>query len=599
MDKPQAQQIKMSASMAKRVFKLPSGKNVFLNFFNGFVSSHQDIIGIDAGSSYLKILLLRKRNKKYVIRKCLARAFPQAIKDNHSEKKKFCEEALKEFIAEIRSKSPLGRFALSGKGIFIFSLSVPNLTKKDLHGAVRIELKKRLPSQLDINNTIFDYYVTGQLREENNSGLQVTCVAADRQVVEEHVWFLKDLNISPSAINTIPGCLGNLLPYCFDNLAEGKTTALMDIGANVSLLNFYKGRNLVFSREIPIGGEQLTLAMAKSLNLSTGPVVISPEDAEELKRSIGIPLQDEADAEFVSDFGPLKGSQIFALLRPVLEKLVTEANRTISYYVKVFKPENMITELYLTGGTSRLRNIEKFLTFNLEGVKKVESLNIHKIIDGWVDTGVLKQELMLEQAIPHLAAAFGLCIGTGAKVNLLPVNEKLEQKTVLLSTAVRIGLPLIFILALIFYGVNYVNALKYKILVKNIESEIERLEPVAAEVREYIAIKGEFERKKQILASAKGKQPYWWGVFKELSRITPKGVILGKVEAVSGKTPQELRIFGRIFAKYNLVDLELSQYILVLSDSPYFSHVELISSKNDMYSAAPAADFEISCTMKY
>ncbi len=303
--------------------------------------------------------------------------------------------------------------------------------------------------------------------------------------------------------------------------------------------------------------------------------------------------------EFLTDFGPLKGDQFSALLRPTLERLVMEINRTISYYVKTFKPENLIDELYLTGGSSRLRNMDKFLLYNLEGVQKVEPLDILKTVKAWADTGVLKQELMMEQAMPHLAVAFGLCLGSGGKVNLLPIKERLEQKAMLLSTALRIGFPLILLLILAFYGLNYGNALKYKMLINNVDLEINRLEPSAAQVREYTGIKGKLEQKKQLLATAKGKQPYWWGVFKELSHITPPEVILQKITSAPGKVPQEIHLVGKIFAKYSMVDLELSQYVLVLSDSPYFAHVEVVSSKNDMYSPIPAADFEIVCQINY
>jgi type IV pilus assembly protein PilM len=599
MDKPQESINKNPSGVSRAGFKAPAFLNGLLNFLVEFLISSQDVIGIDIGSSYIKILQLHKKSKKYVIRKCITRALPQTAKDNNAEKRKLAQEFVKEFIAETHSKSTLGRFVISGKGVFIFSLSVPYLNKKDLRGAVGIELKKRLPFQLDINNVVFDYFVTGQFRDEKSSGLQITCIAADRQAIEEQVQLLKDMNIRPVAINTIPDCLGNLLPYCFDNLSNKKTTTLLDIGANISLLNFYKGRTLVFSREIPIGGEHITHAMAKPINSPNGPMNISLEEAEKLKRNIGIPLQDEANVEFLTDFGPLKGDQLSGLLRPTLERMVMEINRTIVYYIKTFKSENLIDEIYLTGGSSKLRNIDKFLLYNLEGVQKVVPLNIIKAVRGWGETGVMKQELMMEQAIPHLAVAFGLCLGSGGRINLLPAKEKLEQKAILLSTALRIGFPLILLLSLVFYGLNYGNALKYKILINKLESEISRLEVSASQIREYGLMKSKVEQRKQLLVMAKGKQPYWWGLLKELSHITPPEAIIQKVTTVQGKVPVELSIVGKIFAKYSMVDLELSQFVLVLSDSPYFSHVELVSSKNDMYSPIPAADFEIVCQLNY
>ncbi len=599
MDKLQEPQKKILPGTSRPGSRISAVFNNLLALLADFFISSQDVIGVDIGSGYIKILQLHKQGKKYLIRKCITRALPQTAKVNSAEKKKLVQEFVKEFLADAHSKSILGRFALSGKGVFIFSLTVPFLSKKDLRGAVGIELKKRLPFQLDINNVMFDYFVTGQFRDDKSSGLQITCIAADRQSIEEQVQLLKDMNIRPVAINTIPDCLGNILPYCLDNMSNKKTTALLDMGATISLLNFYKGRNLVFSREIPIGGEHITHAMAKPLNLSGGAVTISPEEAEKLKRNIGIPMQDETSVEFLTDFGPLKGDQLSAFLRPTLERLVMEINRTISYYIKTFKSENLIEELYLTGGSSRLRNIDKFLLYNVEGIQKVEPLNILRTVRSWADTGILKQELMMEQAMPHLAVAFGLCLGLGGKINLLPAKEKLEQKAMFLSTALRIGFPLILLLSLVFYGLNYGNALKYKILINNLDTEISRLEFSAAQVREYLDMKGKLEERKQLMSMAKGKQPFWWGLFKELSNITPPQVILQKITAVQGKNLQELHLSGKIFAKYSLVDLELSQYVLVLSDSPYFSHVEVASSKNDMYSSVPAADFEIVCQLNY
>jgi len=79
-------------------------------------------------------------------------------------------------------------------------------------------------------------------------------------------------------------------------------------------------------------------------------------------------------------------------------------SRTFNYYSKTFKP-GVIDQLYLTGGSSRLRNINKILKENIEGLKKVEQLPILSVIKVWSGKGVLRQEMMLEQAAPHLAAS--------------------------------------------------------------------------------------------------------------------------------------------------------------------------------------------------
>jgi hypothetical protein len=163
----------------------------------------------------------------------------------------------------------------------------------------------------------------------------------------------------------------------------------------------------------------------------------------------------------------------------------------------------------------------------------------------------------------------------------------------------RISFPIILALSLSFYGFNYASTLKYKILINKTQADINRLEPTTLKIKEYLDIKSKLDRRKELLEKAAGKQPIWWGVLKELSNLTPPGVILQKITTIEAKEPKEIRLRGKIFAKYTIVDLALSQYLMALDESPYFSRVELVFSKTDMYSPIPAANFEILCLLSY
>jgi type IV pilus assembly protein PilM len=575
-----------------------SAKDIIFSWKRIFAST-QNVIGIDIGSSYIKLLQLQKVHKGYVITNCVTRALPGNLKDNPAEKKKLLSGLIKEFIADSRIKTNLARVAISGKGVFIFSITVPSINKKDLRGLIGIELKKRLPYQVDINNITFDYFVTGQPQDEKGPSLQLTCIASDRASVDEQIEFLKEINIRPVAVNVTSDALGNLVANCL-SLPPEKTVTLLDIGANTSLLNFYKGRNLIFSREIPVGGEHITQAMAnKSIVTPSGTIEMIPEDAEKIKRNIGIPLEDEAKIEYLTDYGGIMGEQISTLLRPTLERLILEITRTISYYTKTFKGEQIIEELYITGGSSRLRNIDKFLLYNLDKLRKVERINALNAVKGWADTGVFKQELVMEQAAPHLAVAFGLCLGNGGKVNLLPAREKLEQKTIFISVLMKFFFPVIISMILTFYAFRFANTYKYKVLISQIDLEINRLHSTVSQIEKYLVIKTKLDERKEFLEKVKTKQPIWGGVLKELSIITPEDVVLQKLSVDQLAQPREIRISGKIIAKYTILDLAISQYIMVLEESPYFSDVKLISREKDMYSALPAASIEIACKLVY
>ena len=538
---------------------------------------------------------MQKTSTGYLIANYITRTLPLSIKDNPAERKRLVQQFIKEFVSHTRIKTTLGRLAVWGKGVFIFSLNVPLLNKKDIRGAVTLELKKRLPFQLTIENTSFDFFITGQVKDDKGLTIaQVTCIAADNAVLDEHVKFLKEMNLRPIGINTIPDALGNILSFCL-KIPPQKSTAILDMGAAISTLNFYKAGVLRFSREIPIGGDHLTTALTRTITTLNGPVTIAQEDAEKVKRQCGVPSLEEAKVEFITDFGILLGEQISAMLRSTLERLIMELNRTFTYYTSTFKTPQ-VEELYLTGGSSRLKNVTKFLKDNLKDIKKVESLDILKAVKGWKDSGVHKQELVMEQAAPHLAVAFGLCMGKGAKINLLPVKEKLEQNALFFSSILKVFFPIIISLTILYYIFIFIDARKYRQSINIITTQLDQLEPTVKTAKEYRQIYAKLEERKALLEKTNVKQPYWWGLLKELSIITPEEVILTRISVENIKS---MKIEGKISAKYTIVDVELQNYVAALDDSPYFEQVKVTSSKPDMYSAIPSATFIIECQVSY
>jgi Tfp pilus assembly protein PilN len=275
-----------------------------------------------------------------------------------------------------------------------------------------------------------------------------------------------------------------------------------------------------------------------------------------------------------------------------------EINRTVSYFTKTFKAE-LSDELYLTGGASRLKNLDKFFLFNLEGIQKIEPLNILKKVKGWAETGVLKQEMMMEQAMPHLSAAFAACLGAGGRINLMPVKERVQQKALLLSMALRIGLPLVLVVSVSFYLVDLANARKFARFSSALDRELAQLQETTSLVKEYQFMKTRLEERERTFEQTKQKQPYLFGLLKELSAVIPLHVTLNSLVLESAPGGKAVRLAGKIFAKYSVIDLEISQFQLTLEESPYFSQVSVVKREKDMYSAIPAENFEILCQLKY
>ncbi len=566
-------------------------KDKLTAFRHSFLAT-QNTIGVDVGEAYIKIVQLQRAGKGYLLTDYRVRALPYKLKANPKERIRFVKEFITEFLSQSKIKTTLGRLAIKGAGIFTFSLSLPPVSDKDLRGTVAIELKKRLPFQLDFKNVSFNYFVTDRFEDEPPI-VMVTAIAVDNSVLEKHLDFLKSFDLRPVVINNSADAMGNLL-----GAIEGvEHVAVLDMGSKQSYFNFYKRSALQFGRDIPVGGEHLTQAILKALAPLGSEITF--EDAEAFKKQCGIPMQEEAEAEFYTDYGAVKGNQITTGLRPVLERLITEVSRTSTFYFRSYKVETL-DALYLTGGASRIKNIDKFLMANLNNlpVKSIERLDSLKAIKGWRDVGVFRQELVMEEAAPHLAVALGLCLDKGGGVNLVPPKEKIEQKALFVMFLARIVFPVVFILFLSFYGYSYARIFFYHTLTARAQGQMQQYGPSVKDVNDYLQMKKNLEERESLLTRAIGRQPLWLGVLKELSVITPTQVSLQRFEVKPGDAHRQLTIVGEVVSEYANLDLTLSQYTLSMSDSPYFANVKLVSSERDVYSPVPKAVFKMTCDLK-
>jgi Tfp pilus assembly PilM family ATPase len=169
-----------------------------------------------------------------------------------------------------------------------------------------------------------------------------------------------------------------------DEEAEEKTAdapaggvyALVDIGAQKTNINIVNGGTSCFTREVYVGGEDMTEAVAKHLG-------VTPVEAEAVKR---------------------QGDQEAAVLEAVgqtLDDLANEIFLSFDYFENQF--ENDIETVYISGGGSRLK-----------GIESVFGETLGRSVRAWNPTAGMEIALPEEQAnrlrdnAPQLAVAVGL-----------------------------------------------------------------------------------------------------------------------------------------------------------------------------------------------
>jgi len=156
-----------------------------------------------------------------------------------------------------------------------------------------------------------------------------------------------------------------------------RVVALVDIGANKTCINILKGNVSQFTREVYIGGGDLTAVITRRLG-------IEPFEAEFLKRA----PQDRA-AEGAGAGPPLIGD------------IANEINLSFDFFEN--QADTEVTDVHLSGGTAMMAGLEEILERIFEKRTRVwNPIEGLKVKSDNVDIDTLNRNA------PRLAVAVGL-----------------------------------------------------------------------------------------------------------------------------------------------------------------------------------------------
>ncbi|MCU0863533.1 MAG: type IV pilus assembly protein PilM [Planctomycetes bacterium] len=335
------------------------------------LKQRKSIVGLDIGSSCIKAVELTREKFDYVIT-----GYAQVEVSSEAARQDAIAELMR--VAKFRSKRIAT--AVSGKNVVFRYIGMPEMPEDKLVQAVRLEADKYIP--FDVNDVELDAQKLASGVDANGKNeMKVLLVAAKKAVVSDHARMLIDLGLQPVAIGVDGFALGNaweLGDLVNPGVQEpGRTVALIDLGATKASINILRDNVSCFAREVPMGGQDLTNAIARRLG-------IEPAQAETLKREPGDQLAVVQEA-----------------CGQVLEDLGNEVNLSFDFFENQFDGE--VQEVWLTGGTALLpfleESFEKIFEKRTKTWNPIEGL---KVKADHVDVEALNQ------FAPQLAVAIGL-----------------------------------------------------------------------------------------------------------------------------------------------------------------------------------------------
>jgi type IV pilus assembly protein PilM len=367
-------------------------------------------IGLDIDEKSVKFVKIKQTDNEATLLKYAIREVPSS-----QDKVKAISDILKELFKGERPDIEVYASAF-GPNISLKRIIIPVMPDEEIPEALKWEAKNLIP--FPIENAVIDFYKIEKFTDKSTEKYDIMFAVAAEELITTLNAISVQSGVKFNGISILPLALCGILEKNI-KIEKDKISAIIDIGFEAASINLFKGDVLQFTREITVAGDSLTKAMTGLLVADHWQLNLTYEQAEEIKKKHGIPKKDTTE---VTDGGiPL--IHVFEMMAPTLRRLQNEILRSFDYYKEEFREEK-IDNIYLTGGSSTLTNLDEFLS-NALGIK-VGILNPIQNMKIDPASGINNEKLKEES--PRLAAAVGLVFEKGGKINFAKKKEKAKGK---------------------------------------------------------------------------------------------------------------------------------------------------------------------------
>jgi len=457
------------------------------------------------------------------------------------------------------------------KQLYVKRIQLPAVSDTELTEAVKWQIKDSLP--FDLSRAILDYRVIKKnISADGSKIFDIICVAAEEEEIKKQVLLLKQLGLNCLSVS-LPGFgYAKILEKCFTETKD-KPVAIAHISGNSSYLAIYKENSIVFFRSLPITIDKLRESLSAALVSDKGKVQLNAAEINDILFNHGIPMEGSL---LYKD--KIAAGQILAMLRPGLEMLSQEIQRSLSYYTSQFQA-SLPNRISLEGEAVRVPALDKFLSLETSLPVVLPPLSEKIKFPSTVNEIDVKESY----------AGIGAALDYENNINLLPYEfrtEKIEkfQKVSLRWVSFIACLILVISYLLGIAGVGaYQKRLDNALFQLNVLSEIQRIK------KEVDAF--------DTFSSGIKKSGFPFGVLlRRISNIVPQELFFESFVLDAGS--KSGLISGYVRGTKNDPDTMLSRFVKDMGSLGYTSDIEIDAAKRIMLQGVEVVSFEINFRLR-
>ena len=325
-------------------------------------SKQSSMLGVDIGSSSIRVLELGKKGDSYTVLSYAKCAIPETAVDGKSIKSpEVISELLKELVKKAKIKSKQVAIVVPDSSVITKIIQLePGLNDDEAEELVILEADKYIPYPIDEVSIDFQYMGPalrgGPLYDVLVVASRTENVNARAKLFRGSGLEVKVVDVASYAIERTCQLFKKDLP----NEGENLTIAVFDLGEIHTQLTVLHSMKTIFSREDVFGGRQLTDELVKRYDLSV-------EDANRAKT-----------------LGTLPDDYIEDILEPFKEMISIQIRRALQFFFSSSE-HSEIDQILLAGGSSLLPgladNVSEALGVPTQLVDPIANMAVEKGID--------------------------------------------------------------------------------------------------------------------------------------------------------------------------------------------------------------------------
>lgn len=388
------------------------------DFFRGLLNTRIDAIGLEIGTSAIKIVELRPGSPPTLLKAVSVPTPVGSMQDGVVTDPAAIAQEIKNLLAEHKIKSRYVVTTIANQSAITRNISVPRMEKKELDEAIKWEAERYIPYPID--DVVLDYDMLDHPVNisQEDAQMELVIAAAPQEVISRQVEVIKLSGLEPVVIDVKPFAALRALYAQINGIRLGKSTlsstqsqasnlkntldedgevvVVLEIGASSTAIALVRGERVLMTRNINIAADDFTTALQKQFSLDFN-------GAEEVKVSYAsatLPTDEEEDLlNFDAKREKYSPMKVYEAIRPVLSDLINEIRRSLEFY-RVQSGDIAVDRMYISGGGAKLKGLAHAISDSMGFRVEVANPWMSVVTEGGkFDTAEL-QKIGAEFAVP-------------------------------------------------------------------------------------------------------------------------------------------------------------------------------------------------------